>query len=73
MNLAGSADNASIIVDDYRLCSFEPCDFLRFEDGNWAYCNTNAISVAFGRIDRYCYHPFTPLLVGRRGAQSINE
>ena len=71
MYFACSANNASIIVDDHRFCSFESWDFFRFEDGNWAYCNTNVVSVALGRVDLYCYHPFTPFWVGG-GAQSIN-
>jgi len=63
LDLAGSADDTRIIVNDHGLLSFVALYFLKFEHRNGAYIDTDGVAVAFAQIDCDFHHDLTPLKV----------
>lgn len=64
LNLARSAHDACIIVDNGRFPSFLAL-VMQLEHGNGANVHTDGIAVAFATVDYHTNHDSTPLEVER--------
>jgi len=61
LNLASSADNAGVVVDDYGLLSVVALHFLKFEHRDRTHINTYRIAIAFVVVNFYFDHDRAPL------------
>ena len=73
LNFAGPANNACIIVDDYRFLSFVSLDFLIFEYGHRAYVNADRVAIALLQINYDADQDLTPKVEAVRADTVISS
>jgi hypothetical protein len=63
LNLASSADDACVVVDDYGFLAFVALHFLQLEYGNRTYVYTDGVAVAFVQVNYNLNHGLSPVEV----------
>jgi hypothetical protein len=63
LNLASSADDACVVVDDYGFLAFVALYFLELEYSNRAYVHTDGIAVTLVQVNYNLNHDVSPAKV----------